>query len=85
MLGWSLETYPIDDARSFGLGIFGRERELGIVCPRVDRCLPDKQHIWARRQRAFRVRKKSSGVGDIPTPSTLAISSQLFRPSTVSI
>ena len=39
---------PIDDARSFGLVVIGRQRELGIICSRVDRRLPNEQHICIR-------------------------------------
>ena len=49
------------------------------------RRLPDKQHVWTRYQQKFLMREKRTEVYYIPTPSTLAISSQLSKPSTVSI
>jgi hypothetical protein len=46
IFGWSLETNPIDDARSLGLMTF--QRHPGTVYLGVGRYLPYKQHVWTR-------------------------------------
>jgi hypothetical protein len=83
ILGWSLETKPIDDAKSLGLIIF--RHQLNIECPNVERRLPDEQHVWTNHQQIYQIGEGSNKVCYIPTPSTLAISSQFFKPSAVSI